>query len=1796
MGGHSRKSVGGNHSMREDPVALMDLVCQRTLRLLRSTFGTVSKLTASDSMSSLRVMNEELVSKWSDYMRAFEDQEAALSAMASPELPAASQEFVQTHNKYIQHKLMIAQLMERFQRTETPADTVPPVTENVAVTFSSNFKMPPIRITPFDGNICDWKEFRATCDSVLTDRLPDVQRLQILKDALSGEPRSLISHIFPDKDAYKQAMQLLRDRYENNRAIINEHLKKFYAIPQILAPSAASFRSMLNTVNNLLAALKGCNINTDTWNSIVIFHLSQRFDKFTLEQWEEKLEGQRHIPDLRTILDFLQVRITVCDTTESFPVEKPVERSVKTHNKFQSNNKPPNDPRKPIEKPKLFYTIKSDYKCVFCAKNHLPSRCDALSRMAVRDTTVIVKRNNLCENCFYPHHVTACPFQPACKKCPQAHNTLLHPDDRQVFLNQIEADESRGPNQSDVDLQPEIQSNESSLDEREEFLNQLCDTYFYHVNESDSERALLSTAIVPARHNGRSVLLKALIDGGSTGNLITVNACRLLNLNYLRFKLPMTGVGGSPVGHVVGKIMIDIGSIHNKDYSLIVRALVVTSIGDVRGFDKQESMEWKHLVGLSLADPTYDEQGEIDMLLGSIAHADILLPGLKKGARHHPIATHTELGWLISGRMQVSKELATVCHNVNMPTGNNDDMETELCQQLKQFWEIEEVNFQRMLTPEEQLAEDVFVRSVQRAPDGKFVVDLPFQMDPKTHLGLSRDAAEKQYKGLQRRLNKNPQLKLSYDNVFEEYLSLKHMQLVDDSPAIQTFIPHHPVIKETSTTTKVRNVFNASMKTTNGVTLNQCLCVGPTIQPDLFDQVIQWRKYKIAISGDIEKMYRQIWVNPDHANHQTILWQRPGTNTIQEYRLMTVTFGTSSAPFQAVRSVYEVGERVKESNPSLAKTIQTNFYVDDYLKSFATIEEAHEVRHSITKTLAEYGFHLRKWKSNNVKALAGVDEADREVTVDFDSTFKTLGIAWNAHTDKFTFKSLKTEAPPKWTKRRVLSVIAKLFDPLGWLAPFVVKAKLFMQDIWRLPSGQNWDAELPQQMIAQWTSLFNELNSPVPITIDRWLGLFGETEQVELHMFCDAATVAYAAGVYLRVVASNGSITCKLIAAKTKVAPTKMMTIPRLELCGALLGAKLATRCLKALDFNHIRLFAWCDSKIVLAWLATHPSKWVTFVANRVSEIQENIHSRHWMHVPSKQNPADIASRGSSIDELQHSDLWWHGPKFLTSNQEKSPSQEFQLPISHAPDKRKMVKILHVVVEKENYVLQKCSDYDQLLRFTCYALRWIKKTKGTGKAYEPINAEELDAAETHWIKLVQREHFGHDIGRLKGKQTLPQSSKLLKLTPFVDDHGVLRMNGRVGNAEFSEHKIAIILPSDSPFVTLLIRRVHETQVLHGGVQITLRALRSRFWILHMRRQVQKLIHRCITCYRTKKTLLTQRMAELPSFRTRQAKPFTFVGTDYAGYFEIKTSERKNAPTTKAYIVLFMCLTTKAMHLELACDLSSAEYIMALENFIARRGIPNAIWSDNATNYVGAEKEIHALLDQWSNQTTDLSRLFATKRIEFKHIPARASHMAGIWERAVAQVKYHLKRVMKDTKLTARRFDHVLKQIECCLNSRPLWALTPNADDVEVLTPSHFFNFESINTLPRPNLDHIPMNRLDQYQYLYRLYTEFWKCWSKEYLHELQPRKKWSQEKPNVRVGQVVVISDDNMPPSRWPIGKIVAVYPGKDNLVRTVDVLCHGKTLSRPIHRLGILPIVDNDKLSMPGTEMLNGGEDVTAN
>lgn len=367
---------------------------------------------------------------------------------------------------------------------------------------------------------------------------------------------------------------------------------------------------------------------------------------------------------------------------------------------------------------------------------------------------------------------------------------------------------------------------------------------------------------------------------------------------------------------------------------------------------------------------------------------------------------------------------------------------------------------------------------------------------------------------------------------------------------------------------------------------------------------------------------------------------------------------------------------------------------------------------------------------------------------------------------------------------------------------------------------------------------------------------------------------------------------------------------------------------------------------------------------------------------------------------------------------------------------------------------------------------------------------------------------------------------------------------------------------------MIVRQAHF-RVLHGGKQLTFRTIRDEFWIIRGSITVKRELNKCITCFRDRCRPGQQQMGDLLPAQVRPSRPFSHVGVDFAGYFEVKTSVKRKAPFTKCYVALFICLATKAIHLELAHDLSTKAFIAVLHRFIGRRGLVEAFYSDRGTNFVGTSKELPRILTQAGAVENQLILKECSNRGMAWHFnPARASHFGGLWEAGVKSMKTHLHRVLGNTKLTSEEFNTVLIQIEACLNSRPLCPISNDPDDFEALTPGHFLIGQALVTMPHPNIRHLAMNRLSRFQYLQRLTQDYWNNWSHEYLCRLQQRPKWKQPYENLRVGQLVIIKEDDVPHSQWIMGRILRTFPGKDDLVKCAEVKCKNTVLTRPIHKL----------------------------
>ncbi|XP_072375490.1 uncharacterized protein [Diabrotica undecimpunctata] len=572
------------------------------------------------------------------------------------------------------------------------------------------------------------------------------------------------------------------------------------------------------------------------------------------------------------------------------------------------------------------------------------------------------------------------------------------------------------------------------------------------------------------------------------------------------------------------------------------------------------------------------------------------------------------------------------------------------------------------------------------------------------------------------------------------------------------------------------------MKSTSNVSLNDIMLKGYTVQPDLFEILIRFRLYKYTLIADIEKMFRQIRINPKQTFLLNILWRNSPQEELKCLELQTVTYGTNSASFLSTRCLKELAVRNKEKYPLAADALENSCYVDDILHGANDIETLYKTYKQLSTSLNSAGIPLHKWSSNSSEFLDSISSESQKsnyVIKSDNSSNKVLGICWNSQSDMFSISLPDISSEPKYTKREVLSIISSIFDPLGLINPITVSAKLLMQNIWIC--NLNWDDKLTGEISSEWLNFLAHIPDLAKLTISRPLLNPLNISRIEIHGFCDAS---------------------------------------------------------------------------------------------------------------------------------------------------------------------------------------------------------------------------------------------------------PQN--------------------------------------------------------------TLSNIRLTYWPLDGLREIKRIIYKCKNCYRFNARPAHQIMADLPKERFQVSRPFTNVGIDYGGPFQIKSSKLRRAPICKAYIAVFVCLVTKAVHIELVSSLSTEAFLLTLKRFISRRGIPKTIYSDNASNFLGARNQLKELYDFFmgTDVLPTIKEFAASTLIEWKFIAPRSPHQGGIWEAAIKSCKYHLVRMMGNNIFTFEELTTILAQIEAVLNSRPLCPLSDSPNDFSFLTPAHFLIGSSMTSYPEKDISTKSKNSLSLWQKCSKFHQQF----------------------------------------------------------------------------------------------------------
>ena len=1224
---------------------------------------------------------------------------------------------------------------------------------------------------------------------------------------------------------------------------------------------------------------------------------------------------------------------------------------------------------------------------------------------------------------------------------------------------------------------------------------------------------------------------------------------------------------------------------------------------------------YRHLAGLELADANQgeDDQMEVDLLIGSEYYWWFVTGETRRG-EEGPVAIHTKLGWVLSGTLSTEEGCPTT-HNfltthvlrIDATPSTQDPLD----EVLHSFWNLESLGVDSKAGP----VLDEFTQTVQ-FKNGHYEVSLPWKnshpMLPDNYL-----LSKKRLEGLVKRLRHDPEVLKEYDSIIQSQRSQGIVEEVgrrEESAEGQIhYLPHHAVVRRDKSTTKVRVVYDASARTT-GCSLNECLHKGPKFDQKILDILLRFRTHKIALTADIEKAFLMVSVQESDRDVLRFLWFddiHSDNCKMICLRFARVVFGVSCSPFLLNATLQHHLDKYIASHPETVSKLTASLYVDDVISGAKDEEEAFQLYLESKMVLQEGGFNLRKFVTNakslqqrtNEREGSALSPRDESSLVGpSDETYtkatlapaqsvhsdeqKILGVCWNVDDDQlhFGFANVAHQAKQlEPTKRNVVSIVGRFYDPLGFLSPIVIRFKMLFQEL--CEKGQDWDQPLIPELLVKWKDLIEELEQCPVMSLPRciWSGSLSEGVSCSLHGFCDASKRAYAAVVYLVLKSPTGQ-TVRFIASKTRVSPLKPQTIPRLELLSALLLARLMKSVATSLG-TELELedpTCYTDSEVSLYWIKGIDRVWKQFVQHRVIEIRNLLPSACWRHCPGVDNPADLPSRGATPADLAKNELWLNGPRWIGAVVDEEPQPEMPAECSIELRVKDRPTVLRVTaIDKQSNIeelidLQRHSSLQRLLRITVRVLEFIHRLKVKTK-----HAVEHDAASTEpnhiqrtellWIRaaqtqLLQDAHFE----KLKGQFGL-----------FLDDDGVWRCGGRLSKVEIPYGvKHPILLPREHHLTTLVVRRAHS-RVLHNGVKETLTEVRSKFWIVKGRAFVKKCIHQCTVCKRCEgRPLVGPTPPPLPDFRVQQEPPFTFTGVDFAGPLHVKFGS--TASESKVWICLYTCCVIRAVHLEVVPDLTTAAFLRSLKRFTARRGLPRRFVSDNGKTFKAASKTIKAMM-----QHEEVQQYLSGAGIQWTFNLARAPWWGGVFERMIRMTKRCLKKIIGRASLTLDEFTTLLTEVEGVINSQPISYVS--SDDIdEPLTPAHLLCGRRLLSLPDSicytdpeeeyglTREHLTRRLV----HLNKLLSDFWKRWQTEYLAELRDSHRYvgkTSDENSVCVGDVVLVHDTK-PRGFWKLARVTQLVSGQDGRVRgaILKVASPGKkphTLKRPLQRLYPLEI-----------------------
>lgn len=1644
----------------------------------------------------------------------------------------------------------------------------------------------PRELPIFSGDGIEWLHFKSAYDdSSRVCKFSDSENLWRLRKSLRGEAKEAVTDLLIGNTPPSAVMEALELRFGRADIIISNITMQLKKLPSLPINYQQDLINLSVKVNNCVATIRALDQNDYLRSPELATAIISKLPSTLIGRWTEFAynrlsEGKSRLELLAKFLKLEAEMLSIVGCTQprdKKPMDAPTKR---TEDKYRH---------------RTVYTssvVAADNTiCRFCHKgSHTLPECRMFKRAMRRDRWRFVKTRGLCYCCLLArHNKDTCPA-PMCDvdNCGMAHHRLLHWTKPEMT--------SSSSDKMTVTPEPAVPvaAPDASM------------MHFARDGDDASiapdEFALLKVIAVQLRGPKGVVNTYALLDDGAEVSVIDAELADTLGLECVSARpIRFTDAFGLSVYQSeVPSVKVEITGQDNVSYDCKLRKcaqlkLCSQNLSVLNGVNSTHLSHIKHMI-------CTDTSVKPRLLIGEDNYFLIAPLEVIHGDRDSLYASRSRLGWTIHGfhrgRTHSSKPRVSEQNVFHLAHSRDTDVQeiSELNDLIKNSFNFDLIG----ISPVSRENTD-HIRAVEildktaRQVGNQWEVGLPFKKDVFMMPDSFNNAYSRQQL-LLRKFRKNNDYADRYKKEISKLLDNGYARELTDNELSADhvwYLPHFGV-QNPNKPGKLRLVFDAAAKV-DGVCLNDYLLTGPDLYNSLYGIMLRFRENKIVIIGDIRDMFLRILIRPSDQHVLRFLWQESSDSPTQVCSMQSLIFGATCSPFVAQYIKNKNALKYKDLNPEAVDVIINNHYMDDCCHSTCDENTAIKLVHDITSIHASGGFEIRGWSSNSKPVLDSIPaEALAQSAVQFkhgamNTSERTLGLIWHPADDSFGFQIslakipsdiLDGSTPP--TKAKMLSIIMSVYDIHGFLSPFVIKSKIIFQDVHR--SKVDWKCRIHSSEHTKWMLWLDELKLLKSLRIPRWyhnadswtqcypvsIGIDSSAESIvdrQLHIFCDASIKAYAAVVYWRFTRIDGNVLICFAASKSRVTPLRPVSVPRLELQGALTASRLADSLQREhKNMKRDKRYFWTDSQTVLQWIRSDPRSYKPYVAHRLGEIDELTSVSEWRYVPTRMNVADLATKDET-PPLTYDSVWFRGPQFLRQPEDTWPKD-------CVPNKKPLPEVvceersLNMMVTKAiEYSLPNENNYSSWLRLVRVTARILMFVRRCRRIESSLNVELMNEAELLLLQKSQHDSFEQDIELVKQNKPLLSTSRLLTLTPYLDNINVLRVAGRIDKVEGVSHSATrpAILDGRHQIARLIVEYYHR-KAMHGANELVVNELRQRYWILKLRPTVRAVAARCPFCRHRRAAPQPQRMADLPAARLHHnRRPFTYTGVDFFGPMEVTVGRKR----LKRYGVMFTCLTVRAIHLEISESLSTDSTIMALRRMIARRGTPSVIYSDNGTNLRGADNELKRSLLELDE--SKLREDGTVKGIEWRFIPPGAPEKGGAWERMIRTVKTALKAVLKERAPHPETLFTLFAEVEALVNSRPITHVSCDPNYPEALTPNHFLLGTSSNGPVLGRYDNDDLCLRKQWRIAQRLTDMFWARWVKEYLPTLLPRQKWLRDQRALRDGDYVLIVEPNLERGCWRHGVVSATHAADDGRVRVVDIRTRTGLVRRPVTRVALL-------------------------